>query len=205
MWYFTWILGVLLACAFGIINVLWLEAQEGLDQDSVVLNPLTRLPNRVEFLNRLAEYIDHFNQDQAVFSLLMVSLDRYNSVFSQSQAEADQMVLALADVIRKEVRLPVDTLSQYDAGTFAIILPSAETEQAQSIAQRICENAGQALSGAREDSVVSVGVGEYPLHLTCGTDDNIQDQVRHVLEMIDDAVGQARQQGGNQFCCSVEA
>lgn len=28
MWYFAWILGVLLACAFGIINAMWLEAQE---------------------------------------------------------------------------------------------------------------------------------------------------------------------------------
>lgn len=27
MWYFTWILGVLLACSFGIINALWLESQ----------------------------------------------------------------------------------------------------------------------------------------------------------------------------------
>lgn len=27
MWYFTWILGVLLAVAFGIINVMWLEAE----------------------------------------------------------------------------------------------------------------------------------------------------------------------------------
>lgn len=25
MWYFAWILGVLLACAFGIINAMWLE------------------------------------------------------------------------------------------------------------------------------------------------------------------------------------
>ncbi len=25
MWYFAWILGVLLACSFGIINALWLE------------------------------------------------------------------------------------------------------------------------------------------------------------------------------------
>lgn len=25
MWYFTWILGVLLACAFGIINAMWYE------------------------------------------------------------------------------------------------------------------------------------------------------------------------------------
>lgn len=30
MWYFTWILGVLLACAFSIINVLWLESIGGL-------------------------------------------------------------------------------------------------------------------------------------------------------------------------------
>jgi len=28
MWYFTWILGVLLACSFGIINGLWLEQTE---------------------------------------------------------------------------------------------------------------------------------------------------------------------------------
>ncbi|MEE9339309.1 MAG: cytochrome bd-I oxidase subunit CydX, partial [Methylococcaceae bacterium] len=28
MWYFSWILGVLLACSLGIINVLRLEAQE---------------------------------------------------------------------------------------------------------------------------------------------------------------------------------
>ena len=27
MWYFTWILGVLLAVSFGIINVLWLESE----------------------------------------------------------------------------------------------------------------------------------------------------------------------------------
>lgn len=32
MWYFTWILGVLLACAFSIINALWLESTEDMDR-----------------------------------------------------------------------------------------------------------------------------------------------------------------------------
>lgn len=32
MWYFTWILGVLLACSFGIINGLWLEHTENMDR-----------------------------------------------------------------------------------------------------------------------------------------------------------------------------
>lgn len=33
MWYFTWILGVLLALAFGIINVMWYEAQSCLGDE----------------------------------------------------------------------------------------------------------------------------------------------------------------------------
>jgi cyd operon protein YbgT len=28
MWYFAWILGVLLAAAFGVINVMWLESEQ---------------------------------------------------------------------------------------------------------------------------------------------------------------------------------
>jgi cyd operon protein YbgT len=32
MWYFTWILGIGLALAFGIINVMWLEANYAFGQ-----------------------------------------------------------------------------------------------------------------------------------------------------------------------------
>ena len=38
MWYFTWILGVGLALAFGIVNVMWLEASYWsgyLDEDDI--------------------------------------------------------------------------------------------------------------------------------------------------------------------------
>ena len=38
MWYFTWILGIGLALAFGIINVMWLEASYvfgELDEDDI--------------------------------------------------------------------------------------------------------------------------------------------------------------------------
>jgi cytochrome bd-I ubiquinol oxidase subunit X len=34
MWYFAWILGVLLACSFGIINALWLEASDSGDVEN---------------------------------------------------------------------------------------------------------------------------------------------------------------------------
>jgi cyd operon protein YbgT len=32
MWYFAWVLGVGLALAFGIINVMWLEAEQPNDE-----------------------------------------------------------------------------------------------------------------------------------------------------------------------------
>ncbi len=34
MWYFAWILGVLLAAAFGIINVMWMETEELLGKEN---------------------------------------------------------------------------------------------------------------------------------------------------------------------------
>jgi len=38
MWYFAWILGVLLACSFGIINVMWMEAEEMLGSENISQN-----------------------------------------------------------------------------------------------------------------------------------------------------------------------
>ncbi|GAB3483443.1 hypothetical protein GCM10027398_41470 [Azotobacter salinestris] len=32
MWYFSWILGILLACGFGVINALWLETTMKMDE-----------------------------------------------------------------------------------------------------------------------------------------------------------------------------
>ncbi|HYE34812.1 cytochrome bd-I oxidase subunit CydX [Methylocaldum sp.] len=35
MWYFAWILGVGFACAFGIINAMWLEAECNMDAGGI--------------------------------------------------------------------------------------------------------------------------------------------------------------------------
>ena len=34
MWYFTWILGVMLALALGVINVMWYEFEEPIEESS---------------------------------------------------------------------------------------------------------------------------------------------------------------------------
>ncbi len=205
MWYFTWILGVLLACAFGIINVLWLEAQEGLDQHTTILDPLTKLPTRVEFLEALEEKIERYKTDPSSFSLILVSLNAFQKLSQHGDnREVDQMVLQFAEVIKQETRLPLDIVTRYDAATFAIILPGAETSTAEVIAQRICENAVAQTQLQSADSIVSVGVAEYPAHLTCGINENIQNKMRAILQTTDKALKNAQQQGSNRMCCAAK-
>ena len=58
MWYFTWILGIGVALAFGIINVMWLEAESGFGESDIPLDlgagqPLLRRPVAKFALNLL--------------------------------------------------------------------------------------------------------------------------------------------------------
>ena len=46
MWYFSWILGLGLACAFGILNAMWFELREG--NGHVVLDPGDPLHERAD-------------------------------------------------------------------------------------------------------------------------------------------------------------
>jgi cyd operon protein YbgT len=194
---------VLLACSFGIINVLWLEAQEGLDQHTAILDPLTKLPTRVDFLEALEEKIEYYKTDPSAFSLLLVSLNAFQRISQHGDtSEFDQMVLQIAKIIKQETRLPIDTVTRYDAATFAIILPGAETSTAEAIAHRICVNAIAQTQLQSVDSVVSVGVAEYPTHLTCDSDESIQNKIRAILQTTDKALKNAQQQGSNQVYCA---
>ncbi|MEE9424041.1 MAG: GGDEF domain-containing protein, partial [Methylococcales bacterium] len=186
-------------------NVLWLEAQEGLDQHTAILDPLTKLPTRVEFLNALEEKIEHYKIDPSPFSLILVSLNAFQKLSQHGDnREVDQMVLQVAEVIKQETRLPLDTVTRYDAATFAIILPGAETSTAEVIAQRICKNSVTQTQLQSTDSIVSIGVAEYPAHLTCGTDESIQNQISSILQTTDKALKTAQQQGNNRICCAAK-
>jgi cyd operon protein YbgT len=35
MWYFSWVLGLGLACAFGILNAMWFELREGTGHEPI--------------------------------------------------------------------------------------------------------------------------------------------------------------------------
>jgi cyd operon protein YbgT len=197
MWYFSWVLGVLLACAFGIINLLWLEAQENLDQDSSVLDPLTKLITRVEFLEVLEETIERCKSSGSPFSLLLVSLDAFRSILQREGDEAaNEAVLSVADIIKRETRRDIDAVSRYDAQTFAIILPGAHTPAAETIARRIRNQATERLGAKTAESAVSIGIAEYPKHSCPEGACTAQDEVEALLRATDGTLKRAQEQSG---------
>ncbi len=205
MWYFTWILGVLLACAFGIINVLWLEAQEALDQESIILDPLTRLPTRVRFLEVLENRIGDYKTDQIPFSVMFISMDAFQKLSEKEDNEhVNNMAMTIAEVIKKNIRLPHDFISRYDAATYTVILPGATANIAKTIAERICENTVEQTKLPTNDSIISIGVAEYPALIGDNIDDSIQEQVTILLEETDKACKNAQKQEKNSCCCANE-
>lgn len=50
MWYFTWILGLAFACAFGILNAMWLElSEDDCNKEANTSRPVKApLPERLE-------------------------------------------------------------------------------------------------------------------------------------------------------------
>jgi len=69
--YFTWILGLLLACSLGIINVLRLEAQETWDKEHIPLDPLTQLMTKGTMLGRLKEKVENSNSTVFLFPFFL--------------------------------------------------------------------------------------------------------------------------------------
>lgn len=91
---------------------LLIRVQEGLDQDAAVLDPLTKLLTRVEFLGALEDKITQYKLDQSPFPLLLVSLDTFRKVLLDGlNREVDQMVLNVAEVIKQETRQPSDIVA----------------------------------------------------------------------------------------------
>lgn len=204
MWYFAWILGVLLACAFGIINVLWLEAQESLEQESVVLDPLTKALIRFEFLSILEEKINQRQIDNQPFCLLMMSLDPLSeNPGSLTGDDANQILLDYSEIIRGVLRDRSDILARYDAATFALLLANTNVEGAETVAERLCKDTQSRLESSFEGSLISIGITECSCDLLTNSGNDIQVALKTLLRTVDNAMKEARSQGRDRYATSL--
>jgi len=162
MWYFSWILGLLLACSLGIINVLRLEAQETWDKEHILLDPLTQLITKDSMLIRLKEKIENSKRSGFPFSIVFVSLADFHHKNNLVNYEMEAVLRGMADFFKEDIRAGVDIAARMSEHEFLIAIPGSPLRKAEEIAARFRQGIMEKVKAPRTLTVdVSVGVAEY--------------------------------------------
>ncbi len=162
MWYFSWILGVLLACSLGIINVLRLEAQEAFAKENLTIDPLTQLLAKESVIKRLHEKVENSKRNEMPFSLLYLSLTDFKNKHQLAEHELDTTLLKITDSIKNEIRTNLDIASKIGDEDFLLAIPGLSSKKAKLMAHRIKKNIFVAIRTPRGVPIdIAVGVAEY--------------------------------------------
>ncbi|EGF32026.1 PAS sensor diguanylate cyclase and phosphodiesterase [Oxalobacteraceae bacterium IMCC9480] len=100
---------------------------------------LTGLVNRAEFETRLRRTLDKAHEESSEHALLYIDLDQFKLVNDAcGHSVGDQLLQQVAKLLREAVRAR-DTLARLGGDEFAVILEHCPADQAQRVAQQICD------------------------------------------------------------------
>ncbi len=162
---------------------------------------LTGLANRERFADRLEAQLARARSNERALALLTIDIDRFSRINDTlGNAAGDQVIQAIADRIRDHVRTTDAVsrvarlaVSRLGGDSFAVMLPSIETEQdAGVVARRLLQAFAEPISvGTQQVSTTaSIGIALFPRDAEdAGT------LVRHA----DAAMHHAKEDGGNGF------
>jgi diguanylate cyclase (GGDEF)-like protein/PAS domain S-box-containing protein len=156
-------------------------------------DPLTGLPNRALFLDRLDLALRRRQRAGQVVAVLFVDLDRFKTVNDTlGHFAGDQLLVAVADRLGKILR-PGDTIARLGGDEFAVVCEGlAAAGGAEEIAVRILRSltAPVVVEGQQIIVSASIGISVSESDATPGT----------MLRDADTAMYEAKEAGRNRFC-----
>ncbi|MBV1921553.1 MAG: GGDEF domain-containing protein [Pseudomonadales bacterium] len=156
---------------------------------------LTNIANRRYFDQILEQEWRRAKRRGYSLAMLMVDID-YFKAFNDSlgHLEGDRCIQQVAQGLEELVRRPGDLVARYGGEEFAIILPALNVDEAEQLAQAVCDVI-QGLEIAHPNSsvasVVTVSVGAAAIVPTTGF------SKRDLIAMADEALYLAKSQGRN--------
>lgn len=100
---------------------------------------LTGLVNRSEFESRLRRTLDKAHEDRSEHAIMYIDLDQFKLVNDAcGHSVGDQLLQQVAKLLTEVVRAR-DTLARLGGDEFAVILEHCTSDQAQRVAQQICD------------------------------------------------------------------
>ncbi len=154
-------------------------------------DPLTRLPNRLLFRDRVVHAISRARRDGSQLALLLLDLDRFKNVNDTlGHTVGDELLKSVAERLTAELR-GGDTLARLGGDGFVILLESAvDAQGAAVIAQKLLRRVAEPLTLDGHELVVtaSLGICMYPVD---------GDDVDALLKHADRAMFEAKSRGRN--------
>ena len=102
-------------------------------------DPLTGLINRAEFESRLTRVFEHARDNASEHALMFIDLDQFKLVNDACGHSAGDLLLQQVSKLFQDAVRSRDTLARLGGDEFGIILEQCSTEQAQRVAQSICD------------------------------------------------------------------
>ncbi len=157
-------------------------------------DPLTKLPNRLLFADRLAQAIAHTKREKCLLAICFLDLDGFKPINDQYGHETgDRILIAVADRIKNSIR-EEDSVSRHGGDEFTLLLGDLQSvEQCEFTIQRIHSAITEPylIDGQWLNVGVSSGITLFPL-------DNTDPDT--LLRHADHAMYQAKLAGKNRHC-----
>jgi diguanylate cyclase (GGDEF)-like protein/PAS domain S-box-containing protein len=161
-------------------------------------DPLTGLPNRALFHDRLNIALAHARRDQAQLAVLFLDLDRFKQINDRlGHAAGDLLLQEVAQRLKASLR-ESDTVGRIGGDEFLILLHHGQgPENARRVAEKIRVAVAQPylLDGHTVSVVPSIGIARCPQQ---GEDGML------LIQRADDAMYGAKRAGGNRVMQSDE-
>ncbi len=156
-------------------------------------DPMTDLPNRVLFIDRLNQAIIGANKYNRLVAVLFLDLDHFKRINDTlGHAAGDEMLKAVAVRLKKTL-FETDTLTRIGGDEFTVMLPGLEkADHAIRVAEKVFASFKQPfhISGQALYMTVSMGIAIFP-------NDGVDSAT--ILKNADTAMYQAKDKGRNNY------
>jgi diguanylate cyclase (GGDEF)-like protein len=162
------------------------------------VDPLTNIPNRRRFDDRLSMEWRRCLRDKAPISFLMMDVDKfkaYNDTYGHLQG--DMLLKSLAKILESSGRRPADLAARLGGEEFGLLLPYTPLESALDLAEKL-RAAVEALSLYTVDGKIetrtTISIGAASVIPAEGV--NVED----LLRKADECLYEAKAAGRNRVC-----
>ncbi len=166
------------------------------------LDSLTGIPNRRYFDKVFEQEWRRAGRSGALLSIIMADIDDFKSYNDNyGHLAGDECLNRVAQAMNHSLNRPGDFVARYGGEEFAIVLPETDPEGAYRLAEKIrTQICGLNIehSAARACGMITMSLGVASIV------PSVEQQAAHLVEMADQALYAAKNEGRNMTCISPE-